>query len=118
VTGHAFTRPGQVAPDRPAPDRCMQCGLSEAQHVIGGLGLDVSILARELSAWSRRDSDRADAGVRQSANVAVSAIDRMLADLHRLRGQLVTEVRRFDDATMARVDAMLAEGRARREAGR
>jgi hypothetical protein len=29
---HPFTRPGQVAPDRPLRDRCMQCGQPEAAH--------------------------------------------------------------------------------------
>jgi hypothetical protein len=30
--GHAFVRPGQVAPDLPAPDNCVRCGLTEAAH--------------------------------------------------------------------------------------
>lgn len=30
--GHLFIRPGQVAPDRPAPDKCMTCGQPESQH--------------------------------------------------------------------------------------
>lgn len=30
--GHAFVRPGQVAPGRPTPDRCMVCGEPEAAH--------------------------------------------------------------------------------------
>lgn len=29
-----FIRPGQVAPDRPAPDRCMQCGEPAAVHAL------------------------------------------------------------------------------------
>jgi hypothetical protein len=32
VSGHEFTRPGQVAPGRPAPDACMQCGQPVAEH--------------------------------------------------------------------------------------
>jgi hypothetical protein len=118
VSGHAFVRPGHVAPGRPAPDRCMVCGLSEAEHVVGGLSLDVSILARDLGAWAARDDTRPQAGVRQAANRAMGAIDRMLADLHRARQQLVTEIRLADDATAARADAMLAAARAKREAGR
>jgi hypothetical protein len=31
---HRFIRPGQVAPDRPAPDRCMVCGESFAMHAL------------------------------------------------------------------------------------
>jgi hypothetical protein len=29
---HGFTRPGQVSPDRPAPDRCVVCAEPEAAH--------------------------------------------------------------------------------------
>jgi hypothetical protein len=29
---HAFARPGQVSPERPAPDRCMTCGQPAAAH--------------------------------------------------------------------------------------
>jgi hypothetical protein len=32
VSGHKFARPGQVAPDRPAPDACMECDRAEAGH--------------------------------------------------------------------------------------
>ena len=38
----------------------------------------------------------------------MAAADDMLSTLHRVRQQLVTEVRRSDDANAARVDAMLA----------
>ena len=31
-TDHRFIRPGQVAPDRPAPGHCMRCGRPEADH--------------------------------------------------------------------------------------
>lgn len=121
MTGHTFIRPGQVAPDRPPPDRCMQCGEPEAAHRAAGSLLNVALsldamtgaLGPALAAWATRDGTQPQPGVRQAANVAMAAIDDGLATLHRVRGQLVTEVRRFDDATMARVDAMLAE----REAG-
>ena len=114
---HAFVRPGQVTSGRPARDTCMQCGRSEAQHVVAGLGLDVRILARELSAWSHRDARSAQPGARQSASTAIEAIDRMLASLHAVRQQLVSQIRQFDDAAMARAGALLAECRARREEG-
>ena len=39
------------------------------------------------------------------------SIDRMLAELHRLRAQLMDEIRDSDDAAAARVDAMLARYR-------
>jgi hypothetical protein len=48
---------------------------------------------------------------------AVEVIDEIIRDLHALRGQLVGELRADDDARAVRVDAMLAESRARREAG-
>jgi hypothetical protein len=31
-TDHRFTRPGQVAPSRPAPGHCLRCGRPEAEH--------------------------------------------------------------------------------------
>jgi hypothetical protein len=31
----SFVRPGQVAPDRPAPDACMRCGRAESDHHAG-----------------------------------------------------------------------------------
>jgi hypothetical protein len=39
----------------------------------------------------------------------VEAIDAMLAELHRTRQQLVTEIRQHQDAAMARADALLAQ---------
>jgi hypothetical protein len=49
---------------------------------------------------------------------AVEAIDELIRHLHTLRGQLIDELRADEDARTVRVDAMLAEARARREAGR
>ena len=37
----------------------------------------------------------------------MAAIDGMLRDLHAMRARLVSEIRGSDDATAARVDAML-----------
>ncbi len=31
----SFVRPGQVAPERPAPDACMRCGRPESDHHMG-----------------------------------------------------------------------------------
>jgi hypothetical protein len=31
----SFAQPGQVAPDRPAPDACMRCGRPESDHHAG-----------------------------------------------------------------------------------
>ncbi len=33
MSGHAFIKPGQVAPDLPPPDNCVRCGQPEAAHV-------------------------------------------------------------------------------------
>ena len=52
----------------------------DKRKVVHGLDLDVRILAREL--YGRPGAD---------AETAVRAIDRMLADLHRLREQLVSQ---------------------------
>jgi hypothetical protein len=51
---------------------------------------------------------RDKAAARRAANVAMGTIDGMLAALHTARATLVAEVRAYDDATAARVDAMLA----------
>ena len=31
---HPYVRPGQVTPDRPAPDQCMVCGEPGASHAL------------------------------------------------------------------------------------
>ena len=61
-------------------------------------------LTRALGDWARDD--------REAANVAMSTIDAMLAELHSARSALVSETRASDDATAARVDAMLAARKA------
>lgn len=40
ASDHEFVRPGQVAPDRPARDACMQCGQPEAAHHAQPLTVD------------------------------------------------------------------------------
>lgn len=35
AAAHAFVRPGQVAPDLPAPDACVRCGQPAAGHLPG-----------------------------------------------------------------------------------
>jgi hypothetical protein len=49
--------------------------------------------------------------VRQAANTAMDAIDAMLAKLYAARSTLATEMRQSDEATAARVDALLARTR-------
>jgi hypothetical protein len=45
---HPYVRPGQVAQDRPAPDRCMQCGQPGTVHTAPPL--ETERQARELPA--------------------------------------------------------------------
>lgn len=70
------------------------------------------ILGAALALWEGRDDSKPQAQVRQAANRAMDIIDKMLAELHQLRSRLTAEIRASDDATAARVDAMLAELRA------
>ena len=51
----------------------------------------------------------------KAGHEAAEAIDKLIRDLHSLRGQLVSELRADEDARAVRVDAMLAEARARRD---
>jgi hypothetical protein len=67
------------------------------------------VLAVALAQWMARDDSKADVGASQAANTAMDEIDAMLRELHQLRARLVGEIRESDDATAARVDAMLAD---------
>ena len=49
---------------------------------------------------------------------AVEVIDEIVRELHRLRARLVAELRTDEDVRARRVDAMLAEARARRGGAR
>ncbi len=68
----------------------------------------VEDLAADLAIWQARDDGKPDAHARRAANDAVDAIDAAIKELHQIRARLITEVRVSDDATAARVDAMLA----------
>jgi hypothetical protein len=52
----------------------------------------------------------------KAADGAIEVIDEIVRDLHRLREQLIGELRANEDALNARVDRTLAEYRARQEA--
>lgn len=67
-----------------------------------------AVLSAALATWATRYDARPQPEVRQAANTAMAAIDTMLAELHSARSALVAEIRADDDATDARVDAMLA----------
>ncbi|GAA0646799.1 hypothetical protein GCM10010174_82470 [Kutzneria viridogrisea] len=64
-------------------------------------------LTDALLVWEGRDDTKAQPGVRQAANIAVDSIDALLHELHELRGSLLAEIRASDDASAARVDALL-----------
>jgi hypothetical protein len=65
------------------------------------------VLGVALAQWAARDDSKADPEARRAANVAMDAIDAMLAELHKLRQRLVGEIRASDDASARRVDALL-----------
>jgi len=72
----------------------------------------VEDLRKALELWcTRDDAAGSPLGVRSAANEAVDSIDTALRTLHEIRGETVAQVRRYDDASMARVDALLAEVR-------
>jgi hypothetical protein len=58
----------------------------------------VASLGPLLAAWEARREP--DALARRCAADAIAAIDTAIAALHRIRGELVTEVRAADDATL------------------
>ena len=66
------------------------------------------VLGVALAQWAARDDTKADPQARRAANTAMDEIDAMLAELHPLRTRLIDETRDADDATAARVDALLA----------
>src|SRR5258708_27574455 len=86
---HPFVGPGQVAPDRPAPDHCMECGLPEASHGAKSeymqeaeaqdeLLLDrLTSIARQLDAGSLTE--------REAADMRVAAFEHHLAACRNLR---------------------------------
>lgn len=54
---HPFVRPGQVAPDLPAPDNCVQCGKPEAAHISPELRARITA-AKKAIADSIAEEDR------------------------------------------------------------
>jgi hypothetical protein len=61
------------------------------------------VLGVALVQWADRDTARDKAAARRAGRAAVDAIDAMLRDLFVLRGHLVQEIRRADDAARRRV---------------
>ena len=81
--------------------------LLDAPGRLGDDGLS-GVLGVALAQWTARDDTKPEPEVRRAANTAMDAIDTMLGQLHALRARLVSEIRASDDATAARVDAMLS----------
>ena len=59
-----------------------------------------------LAIWEARNEP--DAHARRCASDAVDAVDAMLAELHRLRTRLISDIRASDDAAAVRADKLLA----------
>lgn len=76
---------------------------------LSALRNNVEDLAVALAIWQARDDAKPDAHARRAASGAVDAIDAAIRELHKIRQQLVPEIRASDDATAARVDALIAE---------
>jgi hypothetical protein len=80
---------------------------------IGKIRDHVEDLSVALAHWSERDDTKAQPAVRRAATTAVESIDAVLVKLYRLRSELIGQVRASDDASAARVDALLHDGGAR-----
>ena len=76
--------------------------------VPGCLGVHQVKLDAALVTWGARDDSKVEPEVTRAGHAAVEVTDAMLAELHRVRQQLVGEVRQHQDAAMARTDALLA----------
>jgi len=61
-----------------------------------------------LTIWQARQEDAPDPHARRCASDSIDAIDAAIRELHTIRARLIGEVRRSDDQTAARVDALLA----------
>jgi hypothetical protein len=69
----------------------------------------VDDLGAWLAIWEARAEP--DSHARRCASDAVDAIDAALRELHQIRQRLVGEIRKSDDASAARADALLARTR-------
>ena len=77
----------------------------------------MGVLSIALGQWEDRGETRPQPEVRRAANKAMDEIDLMLRELHAMRARLVSEIRAADDATAARVDALLAARQAAADGG-
>ena len=97
----------------------------------GGIEDAAGLLAVRLGAWNHFGYAAPESGQAampplgersaeaiKAGHGAIDVIDEIVRDLSRLRGQLIIELRTDEDVRGRRVDAMLAEARARRDGAR
>jgi hypothetical protein len=83
--------------------------MSGGGGVPGRLENLAGVLSATLAQWATRDDTKGEgqAVIRDAADTAMETIDAMLRDLHTARAILAAEIRRSDDAAMARTEALL-----------
>jgi hypothetical protein len=97
----------------------------------GGIEDAAGLLAVRIGAWNHfgyaapesgqaaiRPLGERSAEAIKAGHGAIEVIDEIVRDLYRLRDQLIIELRTDEDVRGRRVDAMLAEARARRDGTR
>jgi hypothetical protein len=77
------------------------------EAAVGAARASLDDLALYLAVWSARADDRLEAHARRCASDAVNTIDVIISELHGIRGRLIPEIRKSDDAAMAHADAVL-----------
>jgi hypothetical protein len=97
--------------DRTAPDPAQLLN-GQPYDVYAKLEDPVGVLSVALAQWETRDDSKATPAIRRAANTAMDAIDALVCELYAMRSRLVSEIRASDDATAARVDAMLGASEA------
>ncbi len=99
---HEFIRPGQVAPECPAPDACMLCGQPEAAHYVVRADADPVydyqiVVARAQTEYDQRianltrDLRAGDVTIREASDERVLILSEHLARLIRLRIEYLGE---------------------------
>ena len=96
-----------------------------------GIADAAELLAVRVGAWNcfgHPDPEDGQAGIPPlgernaeaitAGHGAIEVIDKIMRDLHAVRSQLIDELRANADENNRRVDAMLAESRARRDGAR
>jgi hypothetical protein len=87
---HQFVRPGQVAPHLPAPDHCMMCGKSDAEHQAGGYMQEAEAqdqFLRDRLTVIRHQEENGDITTREAADLRIAAMEHLLAATRALRAE-------------------------------